>query len=96
MICSLTELRDKEIIDITNGVKLGFVDDIEIDTEKAAVIALIVYGRPRFFGLFGRDEDMIVHCSEIEIIGEDTILIRPEELTKRTKHKGFSFESLYQ
>lgn len=96
MVCSLAELRDKEIIDITNGAKLGFVDDIEIDTESATVVALIIYGRPRFFGLFGRDEDMIVRCSEIEIIGEDTILIRQEELTKHTKTKKFSFENLYQ
>ena len=69
MICSLSELRDKEVINIKTGAKLGYVDDIEINTDNATVIALIVYGRPRFFGLLGRDEDMIIRCKEIEVIG---------------------------
>lgn len=99
MICSLYELRNKEIIDIKTGAKIGYVDDIEINTETAMVIALIVYGRPRFFGLFGRDDDMLLKCKEIEVIGEDTILVRFAEedtsyVTKKSKKKSFGFESL--
>ena len=94
MICSLSELRQKEVIDITEGIKIGFVDDIEIDTETASVIALVVYGRPRFLGLFGRDEDMIIHCDEISVIGRDTILIKPRKPSEVTKKSSFSIESL--
>ena len=96
MICSLSELRDKEVINIKTGAKLGYVDDIEINTDNATVIALIVYGRPRFFGLLGRDEDMIIRCKEIEVIGEDTILIKLDEQEKVPKHRSFSFENLYK
>ena len=96
MICSLSELRDKEVINIKTGAKLGYVDDIEINTDSATVIAIVVYGRPRFFGLFGRDEDMIIRCKEIEVIGEDTILIKLDEQEKVPKHRSFSFENLYK
>lgn len=96
MICSLSELREKEVINIKTGAKLGYVDDVEFDLESAAVIALVVYGRPRLFGLLGRDEDMIIQCSEIEIVGEDTILIRAEKKSKKPKGRMFSLENLYK
>lgn len=96
MICSLSELKNKEVINIKNGAKLGYVDDVEINTETAAVIALVVYGRMRFLGLFGREEDMVIKCDEIEVIGEDTILIKPEEEEKIPKHRAFTFENLYK
>ncbi len=94
LVCSLGDLRNKEVINIKNGAKLGFVDDVEINMKEATVLALIVYGRPRLFGLFGREEDLIIKCDEIELIGEDTILVSYDDLSYHTKTKSFSFESL--
>ncbi|MFA5659506.1 MAG: YlmC/YmxH family sporulation protein [Oscillospiraceae bacterium] len=94
MICSLTDLKNKEVINIKNGAKLGFVDDIEINTDDAAVLALIVFGRPRFFGLFGRDDDIIIKCTDIELIGEDTILVAFDDISEKSKKRSFNFESL--
>ena len=68
MVCGLSELKRKEVIDILSGEKLGFVDDIEINTESATVVALVIYGRPRVFGLFGRDDDIVVKCDEIAVL----------------------------
>lgn len=104
MICSLMDLRNKEVVNISNGEKLGFVDDIEIDTDTSTVIALIVYGRDRLWGLFGRDEDLVISCKEIKLIGKDTILVAHnsdneesrQSYTKPTKSKAFSFENLYK
>lgn len=96
MICSLSDLKNKEIIDVKTGEKLGFVDDVEMDIESARVLALIVFGRPRFFGLFGREKDLIIQCKEIMIIGEDVILISPENLEKEEyspKNKRMYFEN---
>jgi YlmC/YmxH family sporulation protein len=94
MICSLSELKQKEIIDITDGTKIGFVDDVEMDLETSSVTSLVVYGRPRFFGLLGRDEDMIIRCEEISVVGKDTILIKPQKPSVITKKTSFSMESL--
>mgnify|MGYP000529698050 CR=1 FL=1 len=42
------------------GLKIGYVDDIEMDTQGANIVSLIVYGKPRAFGIMGRDEDIII------------------------------------
>ena len=47
------------------------------------VLSLIVYGRLRFFGLLGREEDRVIPWEDIEIIGEDTILVCWEEEPRR-------------
>ena len=75
MPCRLQELRKKEVINTKNGVRIGYVDDLEVDTRNARVVALIVYGRPRFFGIFGRREDCIIPWQNVDLIGEDTILV---------------------
>lgn len=75
MKCTLSEIRNKEIINIKNGARLGYVDDVEFDTETAMIKSFIVYGRTRFFGFLGREDDLIITCDEIEVVGIDTILI---------------------
>lgn len=54
MVCTLEELRCKDVINIVNGENLGRVDDLQMDANSATVTALILYGRPRFFGILGR------------------------------------------
>ena len=85
MKCTLSEMRNKEIINIKNGARLGYVDDIEFETETASVKSFIVYGRTRFFGFLGREDDLIITCDEIEVVGVDTILISTND-TKSTNH----------
>ncbi len=90
MLCTLAELRNKEIINIKNGARMGFVDDVEFDTADSAVKSFIIYGRARFFGLLGREDDIILTCEDIEIIGTDTVLISVDEtkLMKRRLSQG--------
>ena len=85
MKCTLSEMRNKEIINIKNGARLGYVDDVEFETETASIKSFIVYGRTRFFGFLGREDDLIITCDEIEVVGVDTILISADDakLTKR-------------
>lgn len=74
MICSMTELKDKDIINICTGENLGYADDVCLDTKTAAVTGLIIYGKPRYFGIFGPREKCIVKYSNIKLIGKDVIL----------------------
>ncbi|MFT3952081.1 MAG: YlmC/YmxH family sporulation protein [Oscillospiraceae bacterium] len=94
MICSLSDLRNKEVINVRTGIKIGYVDDLEIDTADSTVIAMIVYGRPRGFGIFGHDDDIVIKCRDIELVGEDTILVNLQESTVFTKSRSFSVENL--
>ena len=75
MVCSLMELRCKEVVNIQNGACLGCVCDVEFDTCTACICTLIIFGRPRFFGLFGREPDLIIPWDQIKCIGEDTVLV---------------------
>lgn len=90
MVCTLEELRSKDVINVINGENLGRVDDLELDAETAAVTALILYGRPRILGLFGSRENCVIGFRQIHLIGKDTILVAledPENCTTCTKIK---------
>lgn len=69
------ELRRKEVINITDGGRLGFVGDLDLRMPDGQAAALIVYGPARFFGLFGRGEEYYIPWDSIQRIGDDIILI---------------------
>ncbi|MFU0833263.1 MAG: YlmC/YmxH family sporulation protein [Oscillospiraceae bacterium] len=75
MTCRMIDLRRKEVINIKDGMRLGSVNDIEFDTTNARVTAIVIYGRLRFFGLFGREDDIVIRWQDIQVIGDDTILV---------------------
>ena len=75
MQCRMAELRYKEVINICDGCRLGFVGDAEILLPDGKVCALIVPGPCRFFGLFGRGEEFYIPWECIKQIGDDIILI---------------------
>ena len=71
----ITELRDKEIIDVADGGRYGYVGDVEVDLESGRVLALVVPGRLRLFGLLGREEDRVFPWESVRRFGEDIILV---------------------
>ncbi|MDE6019637.1 MAG: YlmC/YmxH family sporulation protein [Ruminococcus sp.] len=75
MICSLAELKDKDIINISSGENLGYADDVCLDTKTAAVTGIVIYGKPRYFGIFGAREKSIIGYEHIRLIGKDVILV---------------------
>lgn len=94
MVISLSELKNKEVVNVKTGIKIGFVDDVVIDTELATVVSLIIYGRPRCMGFLGKEEDIVIKCDEIQLVGEDTILAKFDENTVLTKIKSKYIENL--
>ena len=75
MECRIREIRNKEVVNICDGCRLGFVGDLEIRMPEGTVCALIVPGPFRFFGLWGRGEDYYIPWDCIQRIGDDIILI---------------------
>ena len=75
MICSISELQYKEVIDIADGTRYGYIGDVEIDTHTGTIQSVIISGRPRFFGLLGREPDTIFPWTSITRFGEDLILV---------------------
>jgi len=92
MISRTSEIYGKEIVSIKDGCKLGGVNDIEIDTKTGHAEAIVIHGRARLFGLLGRDDDFIIAWGQIEVIGEDTILVNCESCgrdnIRKYRHPG--------
>ena len=76
MLCRITDLRYKEVVNVNDGSCMGGVSDVEIDTCCARVEAVVIFGRARLFGLLGREEDSVIPWNQIECIGEDTVLVK--------------------
>lgn len=76
--CSVTELRNKEVISAKTGCRLGTVSDVEIDTCSGKLVSIIIWGKGKCGGLFGRDDDICIPWEDIEVIGDDTILVCKE------------------
>ncbi|MBP1535756.1 MAG: YlmC/YmxH family sporulation protein [Ruminococcus sp.] len=94
MVCNFSCLRNKEVVDIRTGEKIGFADDVELDTDEGKIISLIIYGRPRVMGLMGRDDDVVIKCSDIRLIGEDTILVETADLARSSKEPRYVVDNL--
>jgi YlmC/YmxH family sporulation protein len=71
----ISELKQKEVININDGKKLGIVYDVEIDMEKGMIDAIIMPGTGRVLGLFSKDSDIVVNWDNIKKIGIDVILV---------------------
>lgn len=97
MLCRITDLRYKEVVNVRDGCCLGCVSDVEVDTVTARVISLIIYGKCRLFGLFFRADDIIINWCDIEVIGEDTILVnmRPERFERPSRQRGGIFGKIF-
>ena len=78
MECRVSELRYKEIINVSDGSRYGWVGDVEVDLDSGQVRALVVPGRLRLFGLLGREEDRYIPWDRVRRFGEDIILVEQE------------------
>ena len=87
MRCRVVDMRNKEVINVKTGVRLGCFSDVEIDTKDAKLLAIVIYGRLRWCGLLGREDDIIIKWDDIEIIGEDTILVKHNVGAKRKRRR---------
>ena len=80
MLCRIDELRNKQVVCVKDGCVLGFISDIEIDTLSGTLTSIIIFGRLRFFGLLGREEDIIIPWDDIKVIGAETVLVNTEPM----------------
>lgn len=84
----IADLRCKEIINVTDGSRFGYVGDVEVDLDTGQICALVVPGRLRLFGLLGREEDRIFPWESVRRFGEDIILVETGALRAgREEHR---------
>ena len=93
MLCRFSDFRYKEVINVKTGTRLGYVCDAEFQSPEGRISALIVPGKPRYFGFLGREDDYILPWECISRVGEDIILVESDhgiQRGKRPKRPWFS------
>ena len=89
----ITELHCKEVICVSDGRRLGFISDVEVEIPCGNVLAIVVPGPCKIFGVFGRNEDYVIPWRCIKRIGPDIVLvdIKPEECRFPRPKLGLGF-----
>lgn len=91
---STCDLKQKEVINICDGSRLGCPSDFEFNLSDGKILAIVI---PGSCGLFhwNKSKDLVIPWHKIECIGEDAILVRlsAEECRipdcKKEKKKNF-------
>ncbi|WP_455544206.1 YlmC/YmxH family sporulation protein [Intestinibacter sp.] len=70
----ISDIMEKEIINVKNGKKLGFITDIDLDVENGKVSSFSITGSSGSFFSRGAEIDT-VFWRDILRIGCDTIIV---------------------
>jgi YlmC/YmxH family sporulation protein len=90
-MCRIAELRNKEVINICDGERLGYIYDVEVEIETGCVVSIIVPERGGFFSLFGARE-YVIPWSDVKRVGDDIVLVETNiDCCKDKKNKRGSF-----
>ena len=74
-----SDFRQKEVININDGKRLGFVCDVEINLNSGKLESIVIPGGNRLFGILGKDSEYVIPWERIKKIGEDIILVEIDE-----------------
>ena len=75
MDISYNELKNKEIINLFDGKKLGHVVDVLFDSINGRVSGIVVPGERK---IFRKNEEIFIPLEKVRKIGDDVVLIRYE------------------
>ena len=70
-----SKLRQKEVVNILDGARLGYICDLVIEVGSGKVCAIVVPGPSRLSFLFKGERDSVIPWGNIRKIGEDVVLV---------------------
>lgn len=74
-VLRIWELREKEVINVVDGQRLGYVCDLEFDLVSGKIKCIIIPGPCKIFGFIGRESEFVIELCDIEKVGGDVILV---------------------
>ena len=66
--------KQKEVVNLSDGKRLGYVQDVEADFNTGKITAIIVPGNNKIFSVGGKN-DLVIPWERINKIGDDIILV---------------------
>ena len=70
------DFKHKEVININDGKRLGYVQDVCADLDTGKITHIIVPGSNKFFNLISSGNEVIIPWENVKCIGEDLILVK--------------------
>ena len=72
--CNSEDFREKEVVSVSDGKRLGCVSEVEFNTCDGRLTAIIVPQGGGFLGMSSKDR-LRIPWERIQCIGEDVILV---------------------
>lgn len=69
------DFKHKEVVNINDGKRLGFVQDVCADLETGMITSIIVPGSNKMLNIFSQNNDIVIPWQKIKCIGDDLILV---------------------
>lgn len=69
------DFKHKEVINIKDARRLGYVQDVTADLETGTITSIIVPGNNKMFNIFSTNNEIVIPWDKIKAIGEDIILV---------------------
>lgn len=68
------DFKHKEVINIIDGKRLGFVQDVTANLETGIITSIVVPGNNKLLNVFSAN-DIVIPWQNIKCIGDDVILV---------------------
>lgn len=70
------DFKHKEVVNIRDGKRLGYVQDVCADLETGVITSIIVPGGSnKFINIFSSNNDIVIPWQNVKCIGDDLILV---------------------
>ena len=69
------DFKHKEVININDGKRLGYVQDVTADLQTGIITSIIVPGNNKMFNIFSGNNEIVIPGDKIKCIGDDLILV---------------------
>lgn len=79
MALTFNLLKDKEVISVSDGKRLGYIIDIEMDS-CGRIVSIILPAPGKYFNIFSSKDNFKIPWECIERIGNDIILVKNFDL----------------
>ena len=69
------DFKHKEVINIADATRLGYVQDVTADLRTGVITSIIVPGSNKMFNIFRGNNEIVIPWEKIKCIGDEIILV---------------------
>ena len=69
------DFKHKEVINISDGRRMGYVQDVCADLETGKITSIIVPGSNKLLNKLSGNNEIVIQWQDIKCIGDDVILV---------------------